>query len=49
VIEQNGRTGCQLLVAGRRYELLFNTTGENGGTFNGKPLVTTDANSAKPN
>jgi hypothetical protein len=49
VLEQNGHTGCGLLVAGRNYEILFNNTGQNGGTLNGKPLVTTDANAAKPN
>ena len=49
VIEHGGRTGCEVALTGKKYEILFNTAGENGGTFSGKPFARTDPNAAKPN
>ncbi len=48
VIEQRDRTGCEIMIAGKKYEILFNTKGDNGGTFNGQPFATTDPNAAQP-
>ncbi|HXG10172.1 MAG TPA: heparinase II/III family protein [Gemmataceae bacterium] len=47
VIARGGRTGCEVAVAGKKYEILFNTKGDNGGTFNGQPFATTDPNAAR--
>lgn len=47
LIENSGRSGCKVTVDSKQYEILFNTAGDNGGTFNGQPLATTDVATRK--
>jgi hypothetical protein len=40
LLEPAGQAGCRLAVAGKEYTILFNTSGVNGGSFNGVAFST---------
>jgi len=39
LLESEAKAGCEIAVARRTYNILFNTSGPTGGTFNGTPFA----------
>ncbi len=44
LIEAQGKVGCEVLVAGKTFRIMFNIDGPTGGTFNGAPFSVSDPN-----
>ncbi len=44
LIETQGKVGCDVLVAGKTFRVMFNSDGPTGGTFNGAPFSVSDPN-----